>query len=188
MKPGKKALLTARKNAPAALRFAAILEFGRWLAGISFSWPAFATSFIGMLLGISILDLARDRWRTRQAPRSTTDAEPVSPARTARYARDYEVTGYLFAFGLVAPMPIYLSGWVDENAAWPCAIGLLCATTAPLFYLHARNRRHGGNISEFLDYGQDLTGVPRSAQIVLFTLFAIGAAFFSVVAGYQLLV
>lgn len=116
-------------------------------------------------------------------PAGQTDEEII-----ARNSLAYRTVGALFLLGLVAPISLYALLDVDENAAWPAALGLSFSVAIPVVFLKVREIRSGIKLEEIVRYGKITDGVPRKGQLVLFifwilvALVAVGCAIHQAIA------
>lgn len=112
-------------------------------------------------------------------PAGRTDEEIIT-----RNSSAYQVVGALFLLGLVVPISFYALLDIDENAAWPAALGFSFSVAMPVLFLKVREIRSGVKFEEIIRYGEITDGVPRKGQIILFVfwilvaLAAVGFAIF----------
>jgi len=116
-------------------------------------------------------------------PADRTDEEIITRNSVA-----YKMAGALFLIGLVVPNAFYVLIDVDENAAWPAALGFSLSVAMPVIFLKIREVRSGIKFEEIVRYGEITEGVPRKGQLIVFTfwmlvaLVAVGCAIYQAVA------
>ena len=92
----------------------------------------------------------------------------------ARNASAYRIVTALFLVGLLTPIPLYEWMDIDDNAAWPAALGFTLAVVLPTLFLWARKKLCGGpEFDEFLRYGELKDNMPRNLQLGLYGLWLV---------------
>lgn len=116
-------------------------------------------------------------------PSGLTDDEVIARNKSAN-----KIVGALFLLGLIVPVSFYELFDIDENTAWPAALGFSFAVAAPVAFLKFREIRGGPRFEEFIRYGEIKDGVPRKGQLILFVfwvlvgLVAVSAALYQSIA------
>ena len=169
------------------LPFAAIMSIVPWL--FADQLPTYGGFAIG-LFGFGGLTAFLGWVNLKEIAYSQPQTNPSNVAISyekiiERNKVDYNVVGGLFLAGVLLPLSIYTFTDVDDNSAWPGAIGWSLAVFAPLAYLKVRHTINGGSISEFLKYGEIKDGISSSWQIALFWVWAIAACAIVAIAVYQ---
>jgi len=106
----------------------------------------------------------------------------------ARNKLAYKLVGALFLLGLIVPVSFYVLFDIDENTAWPVALGFSFAVAAPVAFLKFREMSGGPRFEEIIRYGEIKDGVPRTGQLILFVfwvlvgLVAVSAAIYQSIA------
>lgn len=177
-----------KKGAPQGLSYAMMMAAGMWLADQPLSWIGFSIWLFGFAIFVSSIEYFRIKKKDDIGNKagvvvSLSDKNAI----IVRNEREYKIVGFIFLACLLAPIPLYYSGYVDENSAWPFAIGLTVGTFLPLAYLKVRLHKNGGNIREFLVYGEIKDGVSPNCQILLFSVFAVASIVVTAIAIYQLI-
>jgi hypothetical protein len=110
-------------------------------------------------------------------PTGLTDEEIIT-----RNSAAYRIVGALFLLGLCVPISLYALLDIDDNAAWPAALGFSFSVVMPVVYLKVREIRSGVKLEEIVRYGEITDGVPRKGQLIVFifwilvALVAVGCA------------
>lgn len=178
-----------KKGALQGLTYAMMMTAGMWMADQPLSWVGFSIWLFGFAIYIGFVEYYRLKKKENVANKAGVEvAFRDEAAIIYRYQRDYKMVGFIFLACLLVPLPLYYSGHVDENAAWPFAIGLAAGTFLPLAYLKFRLQRNGGNIRDFLVYGKIKDGISPKWQILLFSVYAVASVVVVVIAIYQLFV
>ena len=97
----------------------------------------------------------------------------------------YNLVGVLFLVGLIVPISFYELLDINENSAWPVALGFIFSVAAPVAFLKIRKIRGGPGFDEFFRYGEIKEGVSRKVQLLLFWVWVLVAFVVACVAIYQ---
>lgn len=139
----------------------------------------FTVFFSALGTPLLVLVLARI-FKFGSNPAGRTDEEIITRNRVA-----YKIAGALFLIGLLVPNAFYALIDVDENAAWPVALGFSFSVVMPVIFLKVREIRSGIKFEEIVRCGEITDGVPRKGQLIVFTFWVLAALAAVGVAIYQ---